>query len=102
MIRRPPRSTLFPYTTLFRSNRPERWFHPSIHGTAGKTDGPAVFCRPGQSRARGGWRGEAWEIRRAHIRNPSTGKNPISAFACKKKKYAETFERPLLAYFIIL
>src|SRR3712207_8920576 len=23
MIRRPPRSTLFPYTTLFRSNEPE-------------------------------------------------------------------------------
>src|SRR5258705_2300592 len=23
MIRRPPRSTLFPYTTLFRSNQPE-------------------------------------------------------------------------------
>src|SRR5438477_7056202 len=28
MIRRPPRSTLFPYTTLFRSVRavPEEWF----------------------------------------------------------------------------
>src|SRR5574344_3062956 len=26
MIRRPPRSTLFPYTTLFRSN-PERLYH---------------------------------------------------------------------------
>src|SRR5258708_39661875 len=25
MIRRPPRSTLFPYTTLFRSNRNMRW-----------------------------------------------------------------------------
>src|SRR2546429_5398113 len=25
MIRRPPRSTLFPYTTLFRSSRPLRW-----------------------------------------------------------------------------
>src|SRR5688572_32410811 len=25
MIRRPPRSTLFPYTTLFRSNTPEDW-----------------------------------------------------------------------------
>src|SRR5260370_10987789 len=25
MIRRPPRSTLFPYTTLFRSMTPERW-----------------------------------------------------------------------------
>src|SRR5260221_7114282 len=24
MIRRPPRSTLFPYTTLFRSHRPQR------------------------------------------------------------------------------
>src|SRR5256885_17128385 len=26
MIRRPPRSTLFPYTTLFRSNRPREIF----------------------------------------------------------------------------
>src|ERR1039458_3539525 len=25
MIRRPPRSTLFPYTTLFRSQFPRRW-----------------------------------------------------------------------------
>src|SRR2546422_10170819 len=29
MIRRPPRSTLFPYTTLFRS--PERHPHPNQH-----------------------------------------------------------------------
>src|SRR3712207_7016590 len=29
MIRRPPRSTLFPYTTLFRSeNSSGGWFHP--------------------------------------------------------------------------
>src|SRR5215216_7279086 len=27
MIRRPPRSTLFPYTTLFRSDRPARRLH---------------------------------------------------------------------------
>src|SRR2546430_3327789 len=27
MIRRPPRSTLFPYTTLFRSGRPARAAH---------------------------------------------------------------------------
>src|SRR2546423_8664883 len=25
MIRRPPRSTLFPYTTLFRSNKTKSW-----------------------------------------------------------------------------
>src|SRR5438270_2108700 len=30
MIRRPPRSTLFPYTTLFRSPNPSR--RPSRHG----------------------------------------------------------------------
>src|SRR5256885_3217174 len=27
MIRRPPRSTLFPYTTLFRSHDPESFWH---------------------------------------------------------------------------
>src|SRR2546422_7466579 len=34
MIRRPPRSTLFPYTTLFRSLKPLPPNHPS------------VFCAP--------------------------------------------------------
>src|SRR5690554_4551105 len=33
MIRRPPRSTLFPYTTLFRSRHGER--EPSASGTKG-------------------------------------------------------------------
>src|SRR5260370_24371426 len=33
MIRRPPRSTLFPYTTLFRSNRRPLWMGlASWHG----------------------------------------------------------------------
>src|SRR5438477_9632144 len=31
MIRRPPRSTLFPYTTLFRSNTPFRVRHRGAH-----------------------------------------------------------------------
>src|SRR2546426_4014411 len=33
MIRRPPRSTLFPYTTLFRSLLQHR---PQLHGGAGR------------------------------------------------------------------
>src|SRR4051794_41519057 len=33
MIRRPPRSTLFPYTTLFRSIRGDHQYHRVIHGT---------------------------------------------------------------------
>src|SRR6202012_6307590 len=35
MIRRPPRSTLFPYTTLFRSGRhdvDEKYLHPARYG----------------------------------------------------------------------
>src|SRR3712207_6977655 len=33
MIRRPPRSTLFPYTTLFRSGRISHWQTPFDRGT---------------------------------------------------------------------
>src|SRR5574344_1295195 len=36
MIRRPPRSTLFPYTTLFRSNRVIR---SAVHSFLGTADG---------------------------------------------------------------
>src|SRR3712207_7345485 len=34
MIRRPPRSTLFPYTTLFRSNNPALIGEPGVGKTA--------------------------------------------------------------------
>src|SRR2546429_3314835 len=41
MIRRPPRSTLFPYTTLFRSlfAKLECW---KCHGQEGRGDGPSA------------------------------------------------------------
>src|SRR3712207_7773612 len=41
MIRRPPRSTLFPYTTLFRSRRPRLLAHEGRHqrGAQVVTDG---------------------------------------------------------------
>src|SRR5574340_1614602 len=41
MIRRPPRSTLFPYTTLFRSRRQRRWQrarHRARHGRGDRRD----------------------------------------------------------------
>src|SRR2546426_8285859 len=50
MIRRPPRSTLFPYTTLFRSFRPNRVAHQP-HGLGGGTSGGRL-CRPTTGRAR--------------------------------------------------
>src|SRR5690348_18210996 len=41
MIRRPPRSTLFPYTTLFRSRRPSA----SITIATCKAGRRPIFCR---------------------------------------------------------
>src|SRR5689334_24181988 len=57
MIRRPPRSTLFPYTTLFRSlhrrGRHHRIRHPQIEGAAAPAGYPA---RAGGQRQAGGRR----------------------------------------------
>src|SRR3712207_8994368 len=50
MIRRPPRSTLFPYTTLFRSVHQRRLAHvrPADHGEhRGGRGGGLVGCRVG-------------------------------------------------------
>src|SRR2546429_6286844 len=41
MIRRPPRSTLFPYTTLFRSDRLRPFLHRRGHVAGAKCDGAA-------------------------------------------------------------
>src|SRR3989441_11653463 len=38
MIRRPPRSTLFPYTTLFRSRRDAALEHPAVSAAAREID----------------------------------------------------------------
>src|SRR3712207_7064457 len=66
MIRRPPRSTLFPYTTLFRSHRRTLTLGSYVHegtrggrggvrGTAGSGDGRRVRHGSGAGRpARGG------------------------------------------------
>src|SRR3712207_7606755 len=49
MIRRPPRSTLFPYTTLFRSE--ERVMHAT---GPGRRTTPAGLTRPSDRRRSGG------------------------------------------------
>src|SRR2546426_5032043 len=68
MIRRPPRSTLFPYTTLFRSPRPAPWAgRRSARGCRRRSrpsrrrppPPPAPPCEgPPESPARGGGRSE--------------------------------------------
>src|SRR3712207_8929243 len=57
MIRRPPRSTLFPYTTLFRSRRPvEQPEHEPLRGGALRRR-LARYERRDGPRAGDAWRG---------------------------------------------
>src|SRR3712207_8499759 len=44
MIRRPPRSTLFPYTTLFRSDRGKHLLHVNTRADAFGQSEPAQTC----------------------------------------------------------
>src|SRR6266498_4487911 len=76
MIRRPPRSTLFPYTTLFRSpEQPNR---------------PAVRCDRAQHRLRhGGWR-LALGDRKSTRLNSSHVRISYAVFCLKKKKKKNT------------
>src|SRR2546426_3405958 len=48
MIRRPPRSTLFPYTTLFRSRRPD--VHAASRPPAGRRPSPVLPAVPVRDR----------------------------------------------------
>src|SRR3712207_9575184 len=63
MIRRPPRSTLFPYTTLFRSDPDGRVGDGARRGLAREADervtGPADTGLPGQQRRAAGPPGDA-------------------------------------------
>src|SRR3712207_8793368 len=85
MIRRPPRSTLFPYTTLFRSRRPrvgER-LHPH-HPQAVRhvpDDGVAV-ARRGQKPLRA----VAGRDRKSTRLNSSHANISYAVFCLKKKK----------------
>src|SRR2546430_7286886 len=84
MIRRPPRSTLFPYTTLFRS-RPA---HGSLDGVAEWLVGPARRIASG-ARAFDEF---AWRMRTRRIDRKSTRLNSshsqisYAVFCLKKKK----------------
>src|SRR2546428_9469948 len=79
MIRRPPRSTLFPYTTLFRSIARRDL---QLRGRAAGRG----HDRGGSERIRLGLDHPRSEIGRAHAWNPITVRTRIASSACKKKR----------------
>src|SRR5690349_23121134 len=79
MIRRPPRSTLFPYTTLFRSPRIAA---VTIRATAARRRLTAFLgsvCRGRES----GWRSESTRLNSSHV------EISYAVFCLKKKKKKE-------------
>src|SRR3712207_8818564 len=94
MIRRPPRSTLFPYTTLFRSTGSSRgsahWcrlsfrlLDPRDRSTSAWTDMDAPFYAGGKSRSQD----------RKSTRLNSSHANISYAVFCLKKKEQTTSSR---------
>src|SRR3712207_7732929 len=93
MIRRPPRSTLFPYTTLFRSQARARRRSPpaqrdrgrwSVSGADGAAAGDRADREPPPGRRLGGRR--AQPDRKSTRLNSSHANISYAVFCLKKKK----------------
>src|SRR2546426_7166598 len=102
MIRRPPRSTLFPYTTLFRSQPAGV---PAGHGGAGTRDhGDPGAVRGGgrggdrlrrRSRPEGGDRGRHGDRKSTRL-NSSHLVISYAVFCLKKKKHKSYYIKRVL------
>src|SRR3712207_8865130 len=92
MIRRPPRSTLFPYTTLFRSSPSHGEGHPILIDNNGRNtmtgEGPVQFL--------------AGTLDRKSTRLNSSHANISYAVFCLKKKKQHYYSYYTLNYFILV
>src|SRR3712207_7071847 len=94
MIRRPPRSTLFPYTTLFRSYLEGRVGRAGGPGRAGRRRrGGAVALRPQQDALRRAGRALPCARDRKSTRLNSSHANISYAVFCLKKKKTQKITR---------
>src|SRR2546422_8276738 len=85
MIRRPPRSTLFPYTTLFRS--PPR--PAGDHSTVPRTDARCPLCPRRGSHVRLAPSGSRRDRKSTRL-NSSHGYISYAVFCLKKKRHPRT------------
>src|SRR3712207_8836215 len=99
MIRRPPRSTLFPYTTLFRSLALQRGYPYVVDGV--NADDLRDY-RPGIQAAK-----ERGVDRKSTRLNSSHANISYAVFCLKKKnihliEYTETYQKHILSLLRIL
>src|SRR3712207_7970316 len=95
MIRRPPRSTLFPYTTLFRSPG-ERRARPAANSHRGRPDEPASHL-DGGSRVRSSLRRRLGQRCRRRSEEHTSELQSRQYLVCRllleKKKKKKKYER---------
>src|SRR2546430_13338693 len=90
MIRRPPRSTLFPYTTLFRSRHPCDWtivFEVCVHLPQAETALVAAVQQRVGHIGEEGVSNKSQRDRKSTRLNSSHSQNTHAAFCFKKKKH---------------
>src|SRR3712207_8072918 len=85
MIRRPPRSTLFPYTTLFRSVRHRARIRPPRAEPAGHVRPGTDPARPDLRRGPAGTTGGLLDRKSTRL-NSSHANISYAVFCLKKKK----------------
>src|SRR5256885_4621746 len=86
MIRRPPRSTLFPYTTLFRSGSRGRGVADVVRAGRRRPPPPAAQRRPSRARS---------EEHTSELQSPC---NLVCRLLLEKKKKQMTYVRNLTAF----
>src|SRR5256885_3905658 len=102
MIRRPPRSTLFPYTTLFRSESPaagagtRRLPGPGVSGSGQRDRGSREGCRPRTAAAVGATHGGGplGRDRKSTRLNSSHLVISYAVFCLKKKTFSRRASTP--------
>src|SRR3712207_7554053 len=94
MIRRPPRSTLFPYTTLFRSEVDHSRYLRAVGSPGPRRAALGGATSPGPEPRRGvvplGTRGALYPLDRKSTRLNSSHANISYAVFCLKKKKTPT------------
>src|SRR3712207_7966707 len=96
MIRRPPRSTLFPYTTLFRSQEPpgRRDQQHDAHGQDRRDDRAApADVQPLAARRAPGEEDQQQRDRKSTRLNSSHANISYAVFCLKKKKTTKKTQR---------
>src|SRR3712207_6856213 len=88
MIRRPPRSTLFPYTTLFRSTVSEHVSDENSGSKMAALAGMTLFLGCPSKRSLQDWNCSVGEADRKSTRLNSSHANISYAVFCLKKKIA--------------